>query len=293
MNQTVSDGMSDDDVPVAPATAIVAANPFGGGPPAAPVIMDSNKANELAKLQAKIAAKKKKIEEKKLRESTAAVGTTVNGTSTSLRATATPFAPSTLSAAPMTSATDLDTSVVAQRNAIRFAESNDTITRSQLPSDLLDQQSAELIAAQTALRNAGGSGGREHLENAVSLVGTCIYMCPDEELLRRQREGDIQLLERPDAQIHPSSWTLRETTVKRFRRSAADYKLDVPEWIRPPDILEKVCGYLEEWVMVRTREILCLDLWFLFVCTVAIKASRKCHTQCSNKLYIGARSARP
>jgi SAC3/GANP family len=44
---------------------------------------------------------------------------------------------------------------------------------------------------------------------------------------------------------------LRDTMVKRFRRSAADYKLDVPEWIRPPDVLERVCGYLEEWVMVR------------------------------------------
>jgi hypothetical protein len=39
--------------------------------------------------------------------------------------------------------------------------------------------------------------------------------------------------------------------VKRFRRSAADFKLDIPELVRPPDVLERVCGYLEEWVMVR------------------------------------------
>ncbi len=219
--------MSDDDIAPAPATA-----------PA------TEKVNELAQLQAKIAAKKKKIEEKKLREAAAAVAAP-----TGLRATATPFAPTTTTTT--TTTTDLDTSAVAQRNAIRFAESNDTTTRSQLPSDLLDAPSAAAIAAQTALRNAGGGGGREHLENAVSLVGTCWYMCPDEELLRREREGDIQLLERPDGQIHPASWTLRDTMVKRFRRSAADYKLDVPEWIRPPDVLEKVCGYLEEWVMVR------------------------------------------
>ena len=213
--------MSDDDIALAaPATTAPA----------------TEKVHELAQLQAKIAAKKKKIEEKKLREAAAA----------GLRATATSFVPTT------TTTTDLDTSMVAQRNAIRFAESNDTTTRSQLPSDLLDAPSAAAIAAQTALRNAGGStGGREHLENAVSLVGTCRYMCPDEELLRREREGDIQLLERPDGQIHPESWTLRDTMVKRFRRSAADYKLDVPEWIRPPDVLENVCGYLEEWVMVR------------------------------------------
>ena len=244
INQNISDGMSDDDIAFAPAMAATASNPFGAGQPPAPPVVDSTKVNELVKLQAKIAAKKKKIEEKKLRETTAAAEAAANEASASLRASAAPFMPSS-------SSTTIDTAVVAQRNAIRFAESNDTITRSQLPSDLLDQQSADVIAAQTALRNSGGSGGRENLENAVSLVGTCIYMCPDEELLRREREGDIQLLERPDVQIHPSTWTLRDTMVKRFRRSAADYKLDVPEWIRPPDILEKVCGYLEEWVMVR------------------------------------------
>jgi hypothetical protein len=42
--------------------------------------------------------------------------------------------------------------------------------------------------------------------------------------------------------------------VKRFRRSAADFKLDVPEWVRPPDVLERVCGYLEEWIMERDRQ---------------------------------------
>jgi hypothetical protein len=90
------------------------------------------------------------------------------------------------------------------------------------------------------------------LKNAVSLIGTCMHMCPDEELLRREREGDVQLLEIPQpGKLHPADWTLRNTVVKRFRRSAADYKLDVPDWVRPPDVLEKVCSYLEEWVMVR------------------------------------------
>ena len=50
--------------------------------------------------------------------------------------------------------------------------------------------------------------------------------------------------------LHPKEWTLRNTAVKRFRRSAADFKLDIPELVRPPEVLERVCGYLEEWVMV-------------------------------------------
>ena len=116
-----------------------------------------------------------------------------------------------------------------------------------MPKDLIAQEGASNYAS---LR-VEGRGDREDLDKAVALVGTCPYYCPDEELLRRERESDIQLLETPmPGKLHPADWTLRDTVVKRFRRSAADYKLDVPEWVRPPDVLEQVCGYLEEWVMV-------------------------------------------
>lgn len=226
--------------------------------------LPGNNNNEaLLRLQSKIEAKKKKLaEQKQMREATVAAAS-------SLRPDAAPFQPPSSNHPGMPSqgapsqtelrgsvsaATDSDSEAlqnVAQRNAIRFADSVDTGTRSQLPTDLLSL-SADATAVQTALRNAGGRSARENLENAVSLVGTCEHMCPDEELLRREREGDIQLLERPipDGIFHPKSWTLRNTMVKRFRRSAADYKLDVPEWVRPPDVLERVCSYLEEWVMV-------------------------------------------
>lgn len=206
----------------------------GGPPPVDPPSQpDSNKAQKaLVALQAKIAEKKKKIEEKRLAEEKR-----LSEAASTLRADAAPFHP-----------TSIDTTEAAQRNAVRFAESTDLSTKSQLPADLLDAD----LAAQSALRNAGNQGGRADLQSAVSLVGTCPHMCPDEELLRREREGDVQLLERPDPLLHPPHWTLRDTMVKRFRRSAADYKLDVPEWIRPPDVLERVCSYLEEWVMVRT-----------------------------------------
>lgn len=214
---------------------------------------EEDRANDrLAMLNARIAAKKKKFEEEKRKRGTAMQGAVA---ASALRAEAASFEPLS-SVAPFepsshNGASTMEPSSVAQRNAMRFSESKDTVTRSQLPADLL-LQSAEVTAAQTLLRNSGGRSGRENLENAVSLVGICQYMCPDEELLRREREGDIQLLERPvpDGILHPTHWTLRDTMVKRFRRSAADYKLDVPEWVRPPDVLERVCSYLEEWVMV-------------------------------------------
>ena len=161
----------------------------------------------------------------------------------SLNASAAPFVPS----APE------GTASLAERNAARFDSSAaNSATRAHLPSDL--QAKAGQAVDYSALRSSGAD--RENLDQAKSLVGTCPYMCPDEELLRREREGDIQLLElvQPGS-LHPQDWTLRNTAIKRFRRSAADYKLDVPEWVRPPDVLENVCGYLEEWVMVRSRDL--------------------------------------
>ena len=189
---------------------------------------------ELEKKKKKLLEKRKKLEAAKAESNSAA---------TSLNPSAAPFAPSRNSS-PMPEGSDS----LAERNAARFDTSAaNAATRAHLPSDL--KAKAGQAVDYAALRSSGGD--REVLDQAKSLVGTCPYMCPDEELLRREREGDIQLLElvRP-GELHPQHWTLRDTAIKRFRRSAADYKLDVPEWVRPPDVLEKVCSYLEEWIMV-------------------------------------------
>lgn len=202
-------------------------------------------------------------------------------TRTKLNAAATSFVPSTTrTTTTITMQSDESTDATApsnevgasqslkERNKARFDSStgsNNHALVAHLPTDL--QAMAGQAVDYSALRstgdsnnhnNATSSSNRADLDQATSLKGTCPYMCPDEELLRRQAENDIQLLElvRPK-ELHPEGWTLRDTAIKRFRRSAADYKLDVPEWIRPPDVLERVCGYLEEWIMVRT--------WILFL----------------------------
>lgn len=191
--------------------------------------------DKLAELKARIEEKKRKLLEQKRRKET-------------------------LAASHRTGTPDL-----AQRNAVRFGSNNNNnaseTTRAHLPADIVQNESSTAVSSNIRSSIPGGAPSeREHLSEAVSLVGTCMYMCPDEELLRRQREGDIQLLEIPrPGELHPPSWTLRDTVVKRFRRSAADFKLDVPEWVRPPDVLEKVVGYLEEWVMVRMAPNDCLE----------------------------------
>jgi hypothetical protein len=131
---------------------------------------------------------------------------------------------------------------LAARNAARFAPSSSVAAG---PAPFSAAAPPPTSASQVTATE------REDLSSAVALVGTCRSMCPDEELQRRQRESDIQLLEVPSPAIFPPNYALRDTAIKRFRRSAADYKLDVPEWVRPADVLERVCGYLEEWVMVR------------------------------------------
>ena len=143
---------------------------------------------------------------------------------------------------------------LAAKNEKRFAQNTaNRNTFAILPKDLhqhardYDPSQGE-DASNNEIDDNGGSSSDGNL------VGTCIHMCPDEELIRRESENGIQTLELPCKVIHPPSWTLRETAVKRFRRSAADFKLDIPELVRPPHVLERVCGYLEEWVMERDRQ---------------------------------------
>ena len=144
---------------------------------------------------------------------------------------------------------------LAERNAARFASQQNRSTTSYLPADLVER-AKNYHPSQTSSAADGQTQDEEEMHHlsTKSLVGTCLQMCPDEELVRRESEGDIQMLELSHPDIYPKGFTLRDTAVKRFRRSAADFKLDIPELIRPPHILEKVCGYLEEYVMERDRQ---------------------------------------
>ena len=142
---------------------------------------------------------------------------------------------------------------LAARNAQRFAQVQKRDTLSMLPKEL-QQLARDYHPSQSSnSNNRDGDNDNDNDENG-NLIGMCMHMCPDEELVRRESEGDVQMLELPLVGIHPQGWTLRDTCVKRFRRSAADFKLDIPELIRPPLVLERVCSYLEEWIMERDRQ---------------------------------------
>ena len=134
---------------------------------------------------------------------------------------------------------------LAERNKRRFAPNN----------NLLSSSTSTRVSSPATTTVRASSTGREDLHQAVNLVGTCMTMCPVDELEERRNESNIQALEQcMPGRLHPPNWTLKETAVKRLRRSAADYKLDVPSWVRPPDVLEQTMGYLEEWVIERDRQ---------------------------------------
>ena len=99
-----------------------------------------------------------------------------------------------------------------------------------------------------------------HEENNVSpapsrkpkreLNPSCKTMCPSNEIEDRLKNNEISMLEQLHPKIFPSHFTLKNTCVKRFRRSAADVDLGKDEEVRDPITLETTMGFLEEWIMV-------------------------------------------
>jgi len=213
------------------------------------VTSPSAQQEELAKLKAKLLEKKKKLQQaKKAMQIPSPIPETHSSP------------PSSTNTHAVSSNPEVVVASLAEKNATRFATNNARSSTALLPSDLQTKQGNSApndtpTNSAVPLTNATPASTPNNPSRNTSLVGICPYMCPDEELLRREEENDIQLLELPvPGGLHPSDWTLRDTVVKRFRRSAADFTLNIPELVRPPIVLEIVVGYLEEWVMERDRQ---------------------------------------
>jgi hypothetical protein len=151
------------------------------------------KEQELAQLKAKLAEKKKKLEQAKLLKQHQGDGA---------------IPPSSGNSSSASSSRGPSGNSLAERNALRFATNKVYNTQAHLPDDLKASSNA-LIATTTTDEEV------INVHSAKSLVGTCQHMCPDDELQRREREGDIQLLEQIHPDLHPPDWNLRDTAVKR------------------------------------------------------------------------------
>jgi hypothetical protein len=201
------------------------ATPGGVGPTATAEAASSGAGNDahLAALRAKIQEKRKKLQRMKQDEG----GQQQQQQQQQQRAVETTAIVASVGAGGEGRGGEANAALAA-RNAIRFgilappttggdldATTTKTALGRLLPTDLRDRRSKDedAPAARGGAEeddeddrveddddgNEEGGGGGDLdlriLSNARSLVGTCTSMCPDEELLRREKEGDIQLLE--------------------------------------------------------------------------------------------------
>lgn len=88
------------------------------------------------------------------------------------------------------------------------------------------------------------------LLSAVNLDGTCIDMCSPAERELHIRVDELSVFEKcfPDKPGRES-----ELIIKRFQRSSADHKLNIPSEVRPPGVLRSTQLYIEQEIMDRDR----------------------------------------
>ncbi|KAJ8542721.1 hypothetical protein ON010_g12090 [Phytophthora cinnamomi] len=89
-------------------------------------------------------------------------------------------------------------------------------------------------------------GSKAELSAATNLDGVCADMCSPAERELHIRVDELSVFEKcfPD-----QPGTERDMIIKRFQRSSADHKLDIPEEIRPPGVLRRTQLYIEQAIM--------------------------------------------
>jgi SAC3/GANP family len=83
---------------------------------------------------------------------------------------------------------------------------------------------------------------KSELLSAENLDGVCIDMCSPAERELHIRVDELSVFETKCPSIPLSDSDL---IIKRFQRSSADHKLDIPGEIRPPGVLRQTQFYLE------------------------------------------------
>ncbi|KAJ8068239.1 hypothetical protein OCU04_003807 [Sclerotinia nivalis] len=86
------------------------------------------------------------------------------------------------------------------------------------------------------------------LSEAIDFKGTCDQMCPEEEIIRRIIEDDVQRAEKevaPDGSMRPSP----QMMIKKLARSAAGEDAPLPQDVRSPAALRRTLDYLIDTVL--------------------------------------------
>lgn len=88
--------------------------------------------------------------------------------------------------------------------------------------------------------------GSDDDDMGTSLDGVCIDMCSMKERGFRTEHDELSAFEKPLDQENVE-------IIKRFQRSSADHKLNIPSEVRPPGVLRQTLYYLEQNLMDRDQ----------------------------------------
>ncbi|KAG2791011.1 hypothetical protein PC129_g179 [Phytophthora cactorum] len=102
------------------------------------------------------------------------------------------------------------------------------------------------VPMPSAASSSRDENSKAQLSAAKNLDGLCADMCSPAERELHIRVDELSVFEKcfPD---RPGSE--RDMIIKRFQRSSADHKLDIPAEIRPPGVLRRTQLYIEQAIM--------------------------------------------
>lgn len=102
------------------------------------------------------------------------------------------------------------------------------------------------VSMSPATTESEDESSKAQLSAAANLDGLCTDMCSQAERELHIRIDELSVFEKGYPGEHG---TERDMIIKRFQRSSADHKLDIPDEIRPPGVLRLTQLYIEQAIM--------------------------------------------
>ncbi|KAE8883447.1 hypothetical protein PF005_g76 [Phytophthora fragariae] len=119
-------------------------------------------------------------------------------------------------------------------------------TRAKKKVPATSDEETQFAPMPSAASSSRDDNSKAELSAATNLDGLCADMCSPAERELHIRVDELSVFEKcfPD-----QPGTERDMIIKRFQRSSADHKLDIPEEIRPPGVLRRTQLYIEQAIM--------------------------------------------
>ncbi|EGZ05994.1 hypothetical protein PHYSODRAFT_320063 [Phytophthora sojae] len=126
----------------------------------------------------------------------------------------------------------------------KHAKQRQARTKKRAP--VTSDEETRFASMPSTVASSRDDSSKAELAAATNLDGLCADMCSPTERELHIRVDELSVFEKcfPD-----QPGTERDMIIKRFQRSSADHKLDIPEEIRPPGVLRRTQLYIEQAIM--------------------------------------------